>query len=136
MDVSNFTFRQVTPCLNFERSKSILLGSAVCVPGAVGSGQLPHSEMLGAPRVSCAVVSPGRPSSSCSGSLVDQETLFAILLLQILWRSKELMHKTLGVGSRIYFLNLKKKSNHKPVGANREGEVTLGQQSPNQTVQL
>lgn len=47
---------------------------------------------------------------------MDQETLFAILLLQILWRSKELMHKTLGVGSRIYFLNLKKKSNHKPVG--------------------
>lgn len=41
---------------------------------------------------------------------MDQETLFAILLLQILWRSKELMHKTLGVGSRIYFLNLKKKN--------------------------
>lgn len=61
----------------------------------------PISEKVEAPWVSCAVVSPGRPRSPHSGSLVDLETLFATLLLRILWRSKELLHKTLGIWSRI-----------------------------------
>lgn len=33
------------------------------------------------------------------------ERLFAILLLRILWRSKELVHKTLIIWSRIYSFN-------------------------------
>lgn len=106
LDVSNFAFLQVSPCLNFERRRNVLFWNAVCAWGGMRSDNFPGA-YLAETGGSLGELCFGVPKPTqfaafrFSGGLGD--SLFAILLLRILWRSKELIRKTLDIWSRIYF---------------------------------
>ena len=105
LGVSNFTFLQVSPCLNFERRKSILFCSTTHVwrgmssdsfpTGSLRSWGLLGSAMLGYPQadpVPCI-----RFSDGLGNSLQAFYSAFC--------EDQRILHKTLGIWSRIYFFN-------------------------------
>ena len=87
LGVSNFTFLQVSPCLNFERRKSILFCSAACVWRGMSSDSFPTGSLrswglLGSAMLGCPQADPKflafRFSDGLGNSLCKPFTLHSV----------------------------------------------------------